>query len=127
MIPYIFIWLLLVSGLSLVYLVTRRMLSLQRGVGQFHFDEPSLHVFIKPTIDYSAFRLMIFLKFWWHKFTLLLLTLIAKAISFIKFVVLRLERRFGKVINSVKGKGPINRERGSASLFLQELESRKTN
>ena len=127
MIPYIFIWLLLVSGLSLVYLVTRRMLALQRGVGQFHFDEPSLHMFIKPTIDYSAFRLMAFLKFWWHRVTLLLLILGAKVISFIKFVILRVERRFGRVINSVKGKGPINKERGSASLFLQELEGRKTN
>ncbi len=125
MLIYIFTWLLLVSGLSLIYLIVRRMVALRRGQGTFHSDEPSLHVFIKPTIDYSAFRLMTFLKFWWHRFTLVCLTFIAKAISFVKFVVLRVEKRFGKVINSVRGQGTLNSQRGAASIFLRELEGYK--
>lgn len=120
MLPYIFIWLALVSGVTLFYFLTRRVIVLKRSSHNFHADEPSLHVFVKPTIDYSAFRLVTLVKHLLRRFSLHALTLMARGLSLLKYFVVRLEQKFAKIIKSVRGQGPMGK-RGAVSLFLQEM------
>jgi hypothetical protein len=119
---YIFTWLLAVSALSLSFFIGRRVLALRRGDNTFHLAEPSLHVFVKPTIDYSAFQLVNFTKLLIRRLIIYGLTLIGRLLSFLKYGLTRIERRFAGLINSVRGQGTINRERGSVSLFLRQID-----
>lgn len=124
MLPLIFAWLAMVSGLGVVYLVAKRMYLLRQTGEIFHAHEPSIHVFVKPTIDYSAYRLVTGLKKLSHRLAVMVLELTGKSLSLFKFVVIRLEHRFSKVVNSVRGKGSIGK-RGSVSIFLKEIEDHK--
>jgi len=124
MIPLIFSWLAMVSGLGVVYLVAKRMYLLRRTSETFHADEPSIHMFVKPTIDYSAFRLVTGLKQASHWLAISGLELTGKLLTVFKFIVIKLEHRFSKVVNSVRGKGSIGK-RGSVSIFLKEIEEHK--
>lgn len=120
MLLYIFIWLALVSGLTAVYLLVKRAFVLRRTNHNFHTSEPSLHVFVKPTLDYSAFKFITWLKAWLRHASLHLLMLAAKGLSLVKYLVVKLEQKFAKVIRSVRGQGPTGK-RGSVSLFLREV------
>lgn len=120
MLLYIFIWLALVTGLSALYLLVKRAVVLRRTNHNFHTAEPSLHVFVKPTLDYSAFKFITWLKVWLRHTSLQLLMLVAKGLAVVKYLVVKLEQRFAKVIRSVRGQGPTGK-RGSVSLFLREV------
>ena len=120
MLLYIFIWLAVVSGLSAFYLLLKRAFVLRRTAHHFHTHEPSLHVFVKPTLDYSAFKFITWLKAWLRHLSLHLLMLMVKALSLLKYFVVKLEQKFAKVIRSVRGQGPTGK-RGSVSLFLREV------
>lgn len=115
----------MVSGLGVVYLVARRVYMLRQTSDTFHTDEPSIHMFVKPTIDYSAFRLVTGLKKLGHRLMVWGLEATAKLLSVFKFIVIKLEHRFSKVVNSVRGKGSIGK-RGSVSIFLKEIEEHKS-
>lgn len=124
MIAYILWWCLLVSGLSLAYFLLRRLWALRRGDSTFHLAEPSIHVFIKPTIDYSAFQLVIGVKVLFHRLSLYGLMLVGRGLSLMRYIVVRLEARFSRIINSVRGQSPLER-RGRASVFLREIDEHK--
>lgn len=124
MLPLIFAWLAMVSGLAVVYLVAKRVYVLRRTEERFHTDELSIHVFVKPTIDYSAFRLVTGLKQLAHRLMVGSLELTGKFLSLLKFVVIKFEHRFSRVVNSVRGKGSLGK-RGSVSVFLREIEDHK--
>ncbi len=125
MIPLIFSWLAMVSGLGVVYLVAKRMYLIRRTNETFHSNEPSIHMFVKPTIDYSAFRLVTGSRKLGHRLMVITLELLGKLLSLFKFIIIRLEHRFSKIVNSVRGKGSIGK-RGSVSLFLKEIEEHKS-
>jgi hypothetical protein len=81
----------------------------------------SIYSVIGPRIDTFAFYLVFFFKEIIRHIYLIILLMTRKIISILKFTSIRLERRFSKVINSVRGRGNLD-NRGSASLFLQEIK-----
>lgn len=81
----------------------------------------SVYSIIEPQIDTFAFYLVFFFKEIIRHIYLFILLIARKFTSVLKFTSIRLERRFSKIINSVRGRGNLD-NRGSASLFLREIK-----
>ncbi len=81
----------------------------------------SIYSIVEPRIDTFAFYLVFFFKEIVRHIYLIILLIARKVISVLKFTSIRLERRFSRIINSVRGRGNLD-NRGSASLFLQEIK-----
>lgn len=77
-------------------------------------------------VDLIAFYIVMGLKYGARNTYLFLLVISHNAISLIKYLVVKVERRFIKLIDSVRGKGIVHKK-GSASLFLREIKEYQDN
>ncbi len=104
----------------LVGMIAWQMFALRQGrVGYGH--GPSLSAMIQPKIDHAAFHFSTFAGALLKRLSLLVLSGIRFLLVLSKQLISRLEKRFGRIINAVKGKGAVSKK-GSVSLFLREVE-----
>ena len=101
---------LLISGLVLYLLVIGvvlwRMLEFRRGISY------------PPSVSLSTIigsRNLI------KQIYILLILLGHQLVKFFKFFIIKVEKRFAKVVNQIKGKGEIS-QKGAVSLFLKEIK-----
>lgn len=107
--------------LVLVVLLIRVVKIRQGGVYNI---EPGLMAVVEPKINKLAYYVVILSKEIVRYSYILLLLLVERIIKLTKLLVIKIEKRFSKVVNQVKGKGEINK-RGSVSLFLKEIKDHK--
>ena len=114
---------LLISGLVLYLLVIGvvlwRMLEFRRGIS--YPPSVSLSTVIEPQIDKLAYYLIIGSRNLIKQIYILLILLGHQLVKFFKFFIIKVEKRFAKVVNQIKGKGEIS-QKGAVSLFLKEIK-----
>lgn len=81
----------------------------------------SLRVLVEHKVDTLAFHVVVVGKELLHYAHLSFLVVGQKTALVVKYIAHKLERRFGRVINSVKGKQELSRQ-GDASHFLREIK-----
>jgi len=110
----------IVSFLALYITLSLRVVSVRRGTVSVSADG-RLFNNIFSVVDVVAFYIVMGLKRGVHHTYLFLLVISHNIISLVKYIVLKVEGRFIKMIDSVRGKG-VTHKKGSASLFLREIK-----
>ncbi|HYC83033.1 MAG TPA: hypothetical protein VEB60_00585 [Candidatus Paceibacterota bacterium] len=110
----------LASLTALVGMIVWQMVALRQGRAGYGHG-PSLSAVIQPKIDHAAFHFSTFASALLKRLSLLVLSGIRSLLVLVKQLLGRLEKRFGRTINAMKGKGPVSKK-GSVSLFRQEVE-----
>lgn len=115
---------LLISGLILytavIGTILWRMLAFRRGVS--FQPQTSLSTVIDPQIDNLAYYLISGSRLLIKQIYILLILSGHNLIKFFKFLIIKIEKRFAKIVNQVKGKGEIS-QKGAVSLFLKEIKA----
>ncbi|MEX0919048.1 MAG: hypothetical protein WDZ85_03770 [Candidatus Paceibacterota bacterium] len=101
-----------------------RLIEIRRGA--VFPRQPALWPMIDHWLDVLAFFIVTGSKSLLKQSYLILLIAGEKLIKLFKYLILRVERRFTRVVNQVKGRHDISK-RGSASLFLREIKRHQEN
>jgi len=109
----------LVTLIGLVGVLLWRTIEIKRG-GNFQVEQ-GLMTLVEPKVDKLAYYVSASVVIAFKQFKILLILALAKLIGLMRVVIVRLEKRFSKIVNQVKGKGEIN-QRGSVSLFLRQVK-----
>lgn len=118
---------LLIIGL-LLYLVFLsailwRILSIKKG--KIYQTTAPLSTIVEPKVDALAYYVVIFSREAVRQSYILSVLLVEKAIKISKIVIIKIEKRFAKVVNQVRGKGEVSKNRGAVSFFLQEVKDHR--
>ena len=100
-------------------LLLRRQVLIKQGV---NFSlEPDLSSVVNPKIDSLAYYLVISSRELVRYSYVFLVLLIDHLLKWLKSLIIKIEKRFAKIVNQVKGKRQLG-ERGAVSLFLKEIK-----
>lgn len=117
---------LIISGFvvygGLIGVLGWRYFEIKKGASYETGD--SLISVVEPKVDRIAYYIVASVSIAFRQLKILLILTIAKIMTVLKRVIIKLEKRFSKIVNQVKGKGEIN-QRGSVSLFLQEVKEHR--
>ncbi len=109
----------LIAYLIVIILVLIRLIKIRQGAT--YAIQPSILSIVEPRVDKLAYYLVISSREVFHYGYILGLLLVERIIKLIKYFVLKVEKRFAKIVNQVKGRGEITKK-GAASLFLREIK-----
>jgi len=117
--PYIFFIVGLVIYLLILTALLIRLMKIKRGMS--YANQPSLSSIIEPKVDTLAYHIVVSWKEVLHFGYVSILLLTEKLIKVFKFLIIKVEKRFARIVNQVRGKGEINKK-GAVSLFLREIK-----
>ncbi len=93
---------------------------------EIDFNQVSDYSITQLVIDYVAFRLVYFCKQTMIKSYLFLLFFLRNSISVVRYLIIRLEKRFYRFTESIKEREEIIHQ-GKVSSFLKEIREHKEN
>lgn len=120
----ILITICLLSLTGLVILLAWRVSCNRRN--HLDFNQVADYFIAHLVVDYLAFRLVYFCKQTISKGYLFLLYFLRNSISVIRYLIIRLEKRFYRFTESIKEKEKVIHQ-GKVSSFLKEIREHKEN
>ncbi len=114
----------LITYLGVLTVLVWRLMSIRRG-GQYRL-KPELWPVIEKKLDELAFYIVVGTKEIIKRAYVALVLAGEKLIKIFKHLIIKVEKRFSKIVNQVKGRNDIS-SRGSVSLFLKEIKDHQEN
>ena len=118
--------LFLIIGLVIYLVILSVLLVRVRHIrrGEVYDVKSGLSVVIEPKIDKLAYGVIVLAKETVRYGYILVVLVVEKIIQLIKYLVIKMEKRFARIVNQVRGKGEITKP-GAASLFLKEIKKHR--
>lgn len=110
----------LISFIALAVMVSFRVLQI-RG-GKTYSITPTLYSIAEPKIEKALAGLMGIAQKIGHFISIHSLTFARNLLSLVKYVIIRIEKKFSRVINSVRGKEEL-RKNGEASDYFKQIRN----
>lgn len=118
------IWFLILAIVSLLAVVFFLWPEIKKNVGNEQAGERGRE-YIASSVDNLSYRIVTAFYRAVHFLVLAGLSLLQYVMFGIKIVTGKLEKRFARTINLLKGKEPWHNKKGAVSVYLQQLDSRK--
>lgn len=120
MIPFL-ILLVIVSAGGAVFLIWRQVLALRRGAAAVPIN-PTFYVGLISLSDFLVWQISHFFRLGIKSIYVHCLIIGRQLILFIHVLAARVDRRFLKLIHSVRGPGALSKK-GSTSFYLTEIKN----
>jgi hypothetical protein len=112
------------AAAAVISLLTRQVRSLRRSGASIPADTPSLADILGPKFDRFYFASVRFAHAFLHELSIYSLIAIHQLLLLFKSGFFRLEQRFSRLLNAVKGRKLIHKK-GSISVYLMNLKKEK--
>ena|SRR3989344_465489 len=120
---YFFIGLIILTALGWVALLLERV-AFVRHTGGENLPTVALGALLQKRIDRFYFAFARFFREWRHRLYLGFLVTTRRGLIIFRYLLTRVERRFGRLIEAVHGKHLLE-QNGPVSLFLSQLKEPK--
>ncbi|MEK7477963.1 MAG: hypothetical protein AAB645_01175 [Patescibacteria group bacterium] len=119
----ILIWIAAISFIALTIMVMIRIAALRNGQAII-VEQSDLHLVVQTKIDDLAVLFVLICREMSKFLSLYVLVFLQRLVSLLKVEIIRVEKKFSRIIDAIKGKGETSKK-GAVSFFLREIQDHK--